>query len=160
MSETLPNDAYASVLAQITAEYQERSRLEAEIRPGNQAALFDALASGGVTSVVVVFDGLGDSGQIESIETRTGDVRTPLPDVHITIRQVLADASGVEETTVTLYEAIEALAYDLLEETHPGWENNDGAFGEFIFDVAARTIALDHHERFTDIESFSHAWGE
>jgi hypothetical protein len=34
-------------------------------------------------------------------------------------------------------------------DTHCGWENNDGAYGDFIFDVAKRTITLDFNERYT-----------
>ena len=39
----------------------------------------------------------------------------------------------------------------ILEQTHGGWENNDGAYGEFTFDVAERTIKLDFNERISDI---------
>src|SRR3546814_10644977 len=35
-------------------------------------------------------------------------------------------------------EAIEDLAYDLLRQTHCGWENNDGAYGEFTRSEARR----------------------
>ncbi len=44
-------------------------------------------------------------------------------------------------------DAIEKLAYDFLEEVHDGWENEDGAYGEFVFDVAERTIRLEYNER-------------
>ncbi len=39
---------------------------------------------------------------------------------------------------MSVRDAIERLAYDFLEETHDGWENSDGAYGDFIFDVAER----------------------
>src|SRR3546814_5572861 len=39
----------------------------------NKAALFDVLTAVGITSVVVSFDGYGDSGQIEGIEARNAD---------------------------------------------------------------------------------------
>jgi hypothetical protein len=57
---------------------------------------------------------------------------------------------------MTLQDAIETLAYDYLEETHYGWENNDGAFGTFVFDVPARNVTLEHNERFTDYNTFKH----
>ena len=53
-------------------------------------------------------------------------------------------------------DAVEALAYAFLEETHGGWENNEGAFGEFTFDVAERTITLDYNERFESSEYSQH----
>jgi hypothetical protein len=37
-----------------------------------------------------------------------------------------------------------------------GWENNDGAFGTFVFDVADRTITLEHNERYTEVNITSH----
>ena len=42
-------------------------------------------------------------------------------------------------------------ATTILEQEQGGWENNDGAFGEFTFDVAERTIELEFNGRFTDI---------
>ena len=53
-------------------------------------------------------------------------------------------------------EAVEQLAYDFLSETHGGWENNGGAYGEFTFDVAEGTITLDYNERYTATEFYSH----
>jgi hypothetical protein len=54
----------------------------------------------------------------------------------------------VNETS--LEAAIEDLAWDYLYDEHCGWENNDGAFGTFVFSVPHRTIVLEHNERFTD----------
>ena len=58
--------------------------------------------------------------------------------------------------SLSLAEAFENLVYDILALKHPGWENNDGAFGELDFDVAAGTIGYTHNQRFTDIDSFDH----
>lgn len=55
-------------------------------------------------------------------------------------------------------EAIERLAYDFLEETHDGWENNEGAYGDFLFDVAARTITLNYNERLETSEYTQHVF--
>ncbi len=57
-----------------------------------------------------------------------------------------------------LREAVEELCYGYLEQKYGGWENNDGAFGEFRFDVAERRIALDFNGRFTDYSHSSHAF--
>jgi hypothetical protein len=54
--------------------------------------------------------------------------------------------------------SIERLAYHLLERTHCGWENNDGAYGDFTFDVAERTITLDYNERYTASEYSQHVF--
>ena len=51
-------------------------------------------------------------------------------------RNPLDEEPGVEQT-----------AYDFLRETHRGWENNEGAYGDLHFDVNDRTITLDYNER-------------
>jgi hypothetical protein len=56
---------------------------------------------------------------------------------------------------MTLQEAIESLVYDYLEETHSGWENNDGAFGTFVFDVPGRLVTLEHNERYTEVNTIN-----
>jgi hypothetical protein len=72
--------------------------------------------------------------------------------------------SEPECLVLTLSDALYQLAYDCLEEKHAGWENNEGAFGEFTFDVAARTATLDFNWRFIDskarksFESFEDGW--
>ena len=53
-------------------------------------------------------------------------------------------------------EAISDLFYDLLEVRHPGWENNDGAFGEFAWDLVADTLAHTHNARFTEYDTEEH----
>ena len=56
----------------------------------------------------------------------------------------------------SLEDVVEQLAYDFLGDTHGGWENNDGAYGEFCFDASARCIHLEFNERFTSSELFTH----
>ena len=64
--------------------------------------------------------------------------------------------ANVERTTLSVRDAIESLAYDFLEQTHGGWENNEGVYGEFTFDVAQRTITLDYNERVETSEYSQH----
>ena len=59
---------------------------------------------------------------------------------------------------MTISETIEHLVYDALSETHGGWENNEGAYGEFVFDVASGEIQLDYNERITSTEFYSHTF--
>lgn len=145
-------DAFNAYLARAAA----RDRLQAELLPANKKVIFDALASAGIVSVVVTFDGCGDSGQIESIDTRdvAGDVS--LPNVTVDIGSPSYADDSVDRQTLPLADAIENMTYDLLNSTHGGWENNDGAYGEFTFDVAARVIPLEHNDRYVAVESYSH----
>lgn len=134
------------------------TQLEAELFGLNKAALLDALALAEITHVVVTFDGYGDSGQIENVDVRAGDDYVAMPDARIELAQALWGQSAPERSTVTIAMAVESLAYDVLERTHGGWENNDGAYGDIIFDVAERTITLDYNERYTASENYTHSF--
>ena len=147
MTEAQPACDPTSAWAQIVAQHAARAGLAEEALPTNKAALFDALAAADITCVVVTFDGAGDSGQIESVEARRGEQTTELPSTVVEIATPVWDGSGLDRRTLPLQDAIEELAYTLLEETHDGWEINEGAWGEFTFDVAAQTITLDYNER-------------
>ena len=64
--------------------------------------------------------------------------------------------NAVDAGTLTLEVAVEELVYDLLSDTHSGWQDNDGAYGEFCIDARARTIHLEFNERFTSSELYTH----
>ena len=139
-------------------ETEQSNRVAAgeAIRPANKAALFDALANAGITEILVEFDGYGDSGQIENIDARTGNKTVDLPDVEIQITKLGWRDCEPRTAVMIVGAAVEYLAYDYLEQTHCGWENNDGAFGTFTFDVGKRAISLEHHERYTETQSYDH----
>jgi hypothetical protein len=140
------------------AQERERARLAAEALPLNKTALFDALTAAGITSVTVRFDGYGDSGQIEEVSVEANGAAATLPAATITIAQPSSDSSRLDRTSLPVAEAIETLAYGFLTDTHEGWPNNEGAFGDFVFDVAKRTITLDYNERFMESENFQHSF--
>jgi hypothetical protein len=137
-----------------------RDALFETLLPENQSAILDSLASVGVATLIVTFDGYGDSGQIETITATGPDGEMVLPEIGISYATPgdLTSDDPVNRRQVPLTDVIETLCYDLLRSTHAGWENNDGAFGDFTFDVAARTISLDHNDRYTAIESYTHQW--
>ena len=128
----------------------------AALMPANKAALFALLAPAGITRIDVTFDGYGDSGQIEGVQAYAGDTPAALPEARLTLRSAGFNDDEIHEQEMTVSEAVEALAYGALSQTHGGWENNDGAYGEFVFDVAAGTIRLDYNERYTGVDSHSH----
>ena len=98
------------------------------------------LKDAGAACVHIQYDGCGDSGQIESI-AYLDDEGKPL-DL----------ANKVSFTEAELME----LFYDLTQARHPGWENNDGACGEFEWDLAAETLEHTHNDRFTDYHTTEH----
>lgn len=142
MTDTSPDfQAYEARLAAGRA-------LAAEQAPVNRASLFNALAAAGIHTVVVTFDGSGDEGQIESIDAfGTDNAVLTLPAEPVAFGVAAFDGSHIEHSTSAIREVIEAMAYDFLEQTHAGWEDGDGAYGEFTFTVAGRLIGLDHNER-------------
>jgi hypothetical protein len=148
----------ATVWAQIQAQHAERQRLADEIRPHNKAAILAALAATGVAFVIVRFDGSGDSGQIEEVSAFANGDLIDIPNIKAEISTPTWDGSKLEPRTLSLSAAIEQLAYDLLEETHDGWEINEGAYGEFSFDVGGNAIKLDYHERIETTEFSGHEW--
>jgi hypothetical protein len=135
-----------------------QAKLEAELFTLNKAALLNALALAGVTRVVVSFDGYGDSGQIENVEAQAGDDPVTMPGAAIEIAETVWDQPEPKRSSVSIAAAVESLAYDVLEKTHCGWENNDGAYGDVIFDVEEETITLDYNERYTASENYTHTF--
>ena len=156
---TNPSNIVATPVQDTTAWEQNRVAHEclvAELRPRNKALVFDALAAAGITIVTVSFDGYGDSGQIESIEAQAGGKAADLPQAELEINAPIWGKSEPEGQMISVTEAIEKLAYDFLSEVHSGWENNEGAYGEFTFDVGEKTISLDYNERFMSTELSSY----
>lgn len=135
-----------------------RTLLEAELFQTNKATLFSALERVGVTRIVVTFDGYSDSGQIENVEAKAGDDDMTMPNAMIEFATTVWGQPKPERSSVTVTAAVESLAYDALERTHSGWENNDGAYGDIIFDVADYSITLDYNERYTASENYTHSF--
>jgi hypothetical protein len=142
-------------MGQIFAAHAERAAWIEALRPGNKDRLFDRLTVAGITHVTVTFDGAGDSGQIESIGAWSGETAIDFPATEIEYAGLTWDDPEVKMRQLSLEDVVEQLAYDFLSEAHCGWENNDGACGEFCFDASARCIHLEFNERFTSSELFT-----
>ena len=153
------------------ARYERHRQHASRANALNKAAVFDALAAAGISDVTVTFDGYGDSGQIEGITAHSGETPkalpappsaatpanlAPLPEMPMTLHQATWDSDELGTCESTLQDAIETLCYDYLEQEHGGWMDNDGACGEFEFDVAARAIHLEFNGRFTDVYTQTH----
>jgi hypothetical protein len=148
---------------------QRRVELTDQAQMHNKPVLFDILDRLGVARVEVCFDGYGDSGQIEEI-TAFDAAGNQIADVSgaLTIKTVNesrpVDKDGfhieVEEKESSVKEGIETICYDCLRATHDGWENSideyDGAYGTFVFDVAARAVKLNISERYIVTKEFEH----
>lgn len=140
------------------SEWEMQVALQTQLFNLNKAVLLNALALAGVTHVVVTFDGYGDSGQIENVGVRAGVDDIAMPAASIEISEAVWGQSEPGRSTVSIATAVESLAYDVLERTHCGWENNDGAYGDITFDVEEHRIALDFNERYTASENYTHTF--
>jgi hypothetical protein len=151
-SDPIPVDIdINSIMAKI-ARYESRLAIS---NAKTKASLFAALEAAGVTRITVVFDGAGDSGGVEDVRV-DGDVDS-LPAVQVTFFEAgYNDDDAKTARDRLLKDAVETLAMSFLSQTHGGLENNDGGFGEVIFDVAAGTATLDYNERFTETENHQH----
>lgn len=151
-----------------------------DVRKARLKLAFETLAAAGITHVKIAFDGCGDSGQIEEVTGYyNGEHEVPLPDHDITWVHgahtwgpiptpgastgpvIVGDTPGAlpqgweekwsfDPKTGKLNDLLEDIVYDYMEQEHSGWENNDGSFGEFVFDVADKSVNYEHNTRFTD----------
>ena len=124
----------------------------------NKTALFDALARARVCNVEVTFNGYAGNGQVDEaiLDGEGGDADIRL--VNIEIVRVESGSSVVVRETLSVTDAIEKLVYDLLQQTYAGWEKDLGAYGDFVFDVAERTIKLNFNERIETSEYTRHVF--
>ncbi len=122
----------------------------------NKTALFDALANARIDTVEVTFDGYADSGQVDEavIDGADADLRL----INIEIARVGWGSPAVVRETLSVKDAIEKLVYDLLQQTYGGWEINQGAYGDFLFDVGDRTVTLNFNERIEISEYTQHVF--
>jgi len=70
--------------------------------------------------------------------------------------QLICETPEPSRSEYNLQAAVETVAWQYLYDLYCGWENNDGAFGIFVFDVAGRTVTLEHNERYTGYNTKTH----
>jgi len=159
MTETSPNPTLQSIATSrydsATAKAALHDRLRAEAAPRNKAAIFDALEKASIRQVIVSFDGFADSGQIEEIQVNE-EPGAQLPAMEVEYEDAKWGDAAPTKLSCSLRAAIENLTYHHLYETHCGWQDGAGAFGEFTFDTATRKITLAYNERITDTDYSEH----
>ena len=124
----------------ISSSLQQYYKERLENARKNLPLAAEELRLAGVARVDIYYDGCGDSGQIEDVRYFDAQHKwiQSLPPITIT------------------EDALRELFYDLLESRHAGWENNDGAFGEFEWDLIENTLKHSHSERYTECETTEH----
>jgi hypothetical protein len=140
------------------ASYARHQAKLTQANIANKTRFFEALAGTDITRINVIFDGEGDSGQIEEIAAWSQSEQCPLPDTSVRLLRTNFGNDALTEFTLTLREAVETLCYDFLQQEQGGWENNDGAYGEFEFDIAQRTIELEFNGRYSDVSTNNYSF--
>jgi hypothetical protein len=129
------SETFRQALASIAQYKQEAARRITKLGPVLRAELQKA----GVATVYAEYDGCGDSGCFEAISCRSA-----------------AGESLEESLSEQLRQHVETYLYDLLEVRHGGWENNDGAFGVFSWDVVGDQLSQAHSTRYTETSTESY----
>lgn len=139
------------------AKWAAYRRLEEEILPDNKRAIFDVLVAAGIQLVTVDFDGYGDEGQLqEPVGFDAANKEISLPSASIIVRKVEFESSTIVEASTSVAEFVNNLTSDLLQKTHGGWQDGEGAYGTFSFDLEDRTITFQYHERYVETEYHEH----
>lgn len=138
--------------------YNAYVKAQAEANERNKTIVFDALANANITTITINFDGCGDSGQIEEVSAFNGSEKSTIPQTPVKFEDVLWGSNiRHEHDDLSLSDAVENLCYGYLSQMYGGWENNDGAFGQFTFNVARRTIEFEFNGRYTEYSTDSHS---
>jgi hypothetical protein len=141
-SETLTGEPLPGAKALVSTSDSLRAYFNAALENVRRSIpeLAGRLKTAGVVRLCVLYDGCGDSGQIEEVS--------------------YFDASGtaIDPTAHTGFtdDGLRELFYDLTQARHPGWENNDGAFGEFRWNLSTEELEHIHNDRFTDYDTTEH----
>jgi hypothetical protein len=123
---TQTNDFYAQML-----EAQQRA---AEQRVETRAALLAELCALGVTKIEVQYEGYGDSGNVEDV------VVTP-------------DTIKLAED---MRRRVEDFGWDFAYALSPGFENNEGGYGELTWALATDKIDVSHANRYIETNTTEH----
>ena len=156
-----PTIDFAAIMAQIDAYQQEREAANRALRD----QMLVLLRTAGVDTVTTHYDAYGDSGNIEEL-VLLPEILAPTvapegapelagaaaPDGDVA-HPIEADDPRV---TAAQREQLCDLLWNIVYGLHPGFENNDGGFGEIEWDIAADSITIEHNQRFTDYNSYSH----
>ena len=119
-----------------------------------RAELVAMLRDAGVETVTAHYDAYGDSGNIEEVvllpeipkvEPVAVEAEADRPQEDADHRLTTADASKLDDF---LWSTVYGL--------HPGFENNEGGYGDISWDVCADGISIEHSDRFVDVNCYSH----
>ena len=136
-------------------EAEEKKRKNRESLKEVCATLFNA----GITSVIVHYDGYGDSGSIEYLTLFKGDKQLKDEDVASlglptsTVQEYNYNSKSDDDKYITkectLVDKVQDCAYDFLP---GGWEINEGSFGDLKINTETAIGVREHNYRIQETE--------
>ena len=123
---TQATDFYAQML--------DSQRRAAEQRVETRASLLCQLRALGVRSIEVQYEGYGDSGNVEDVVV----------------------APDTVTLTDELRRRVEDFGWDFAYALSPGFENNEGGYGELTWSLEADKIDVSHSNRYIETNTTEH----
>lgn len=110
-------------------------------------ALFSILEKHGVEEVTVSYDGSGDSGEVYDMQVSGKVVSDVVINDNSEIDMEKFKKVGVEFCKKKIMDCVEHISMTLVDEKEGGWENNEGARGDVIWNIKDKKIIISHQER-------------
>lgn len=142
------------------------AKTKKEISPIEHVKTFCGVLNAlGVSSVVVGYDGSGDSGDFDSVVFNFNDVSTNDPAFHgshqragMALHQFKQQyiTNVAEDRRIITEKQLDEFQEKLFYLLPGGWELNEGSYGEITVNVPARTIRVDHSERVMETHNSSY----
>jgi hypothetical protein len=111
----------------------------------------------GVTSVTCTYDGSGDSGDMQDIMLVSGALvgeNSSKSLQNFVDRHVSTVETSKQLFTQKMADALENALWKIVSDNFPGWENEDGAFGEIDVTVEDGKIKVEHNQRYTEVNTY------
>jgi hypothetical protein len=130
----------------------------------NKEEILKVLKKEKVAYVLVHFDGGGDSGSIEQVCFQGKGQNELKISSTIDFYDIESHFSNGEyvktfkKSQKSLRDAFESIADEILEETGVDWYNNEGGYGDIVFNVNEGTVHCDMNQRIVQVESSEHEY--
>ena len=107
----------------------------------NRPVVRKALMALGCKTVACDYDGSGDEGSVHAPEYKPAIIGQSRVKNILSCRWNSKEPEPGEED---IEEATHNIFYDALDQTHGGWEINDGARGEIVWNLTTDLITIEH----------------
>ena len=135
----------------------------ADLIAANRKSVFDGLRAAGVVQCEVRYEGSGDDGWPEETTFLGPGYKViqlkPIPKVSRYEINKFYDPKVQAQWCKTakprefpLDEAAANFAMDAVEQNFDGWENNEGGYGQVIFNVEKDTVIVEHDDYYLETE--------